>query len=172
MFAFFHPLLVFWPLRAAWCGAEFVTRRLFVSDAEGGFELSVNSCIDLGLYDGESVLYCRRILGYNSNWTLEPCLWWLVLPKQMQLHLLLKDIVSKHFRVVSSGSCVVSRLPRLTWEIKRGSQFHQRYITVVAPVVVFLVVDDLFDGVSRVLSHFGRAAGDNTGVDHPAGYLR
>lgn len=42
----------------------------------------------------------------------------------------------------------------------------------MAPVVVVHVVDDLLHGVSRVLSHFGRAAGDDAGVDHPAGDLR
>lgn len=61
---------------------------------------------------------------------------------------------------------------RLTRKIQRGPQFHQGYIAVVAPVVVVLVVDDLLNGVPCVLSHFSRAAGDDAGVDHPAGYLR
>ena len=42
----------------------------------------------------------------------------------------------------------------------------------MAPVVVVLVVDDLLNGIPCVLSHFSRAAGDDAGVDHPAGYLR
>lgn len=90
----------------------------------------------------------------------------------MRLHLFAKGHCIETFLCGFVRLICREEAPRLTGEIKRGSQFHQRDITVVAPVVVLLVVDDLFNSVSRVLSHFGRAAGDNTGVDHPAGYLR
>lgn len=61
---------------------------------------------------------------------------------------------------------------RLTGEIQWSPQFHQGYITVMAPVVVVLVVDDLLHSISWLLGHFSRAAGDNTSIDHPARYLR
>lgn len=61
---------------------------------------------------------------------------------------------------------------RPTREIERCPQLHQGYVAVVAPVVVVLVVDYLLHGVSCMLSHFGRAACHNAGIDHPAGYLR
>lgn len=42
----------------------------------------------------------------------------------------------------------------------------------MASVVVVLVVEDFFNSISHVLSHFSRAASDDASIDHPAGHLR